>query len=92
MALRIAIGILIAASLIYAIDAAVLRFRASTNRDTAFGTVTVRPYYAIPRKDKKSDLMFADPRDETCAHSLFPQLGYTPCWYLSRHKQPRMPD
>jgi hypothetical protein len=90
--LRVLLGIFLAVVLIYVIDAAVLRFRASTNRDAAFGTVTVRAYYAIPRKDKKTDLMFADPKDETCTNSLFPQMGYSPCWYLQRHKQQQMPD
>jgi hypothetical protein len=22
---------------------------------------------------------------DTCVHSLFPQNGYYPCWYVSRH-------
>ena len=90
--LRVVLGLCLTAVLIYVIDAAVLRFRASTNRNAAFGTVTVRGYYAIPRKDKKTDLMFADPRDETCAHSIFSQMGYSPCWYLSRHKQQEIPE
>ncbi len=92
LALRVILGLVIAAALIFAIDAGVLRFRASTNQAAAFGTVKVRPYYAIPRKDKKTELMFEEPQDETCTHSLFPQMGYTPCWYLSGHKQQQMPD
>jgi hypothetical protein len=25
----------------------------------------------------------------TCVHSLFPHMGYQPCWYLSRHSEQR---
>jgi len=90
--LRILLGLILAAALAYAADAAVLRFRASTNRSAAFGTVTIRGYYAIPRKDKKTDLMFDEPRDETCVNSLFPQMSYSPCWYLRGHKQQQILD
>jgi len=79
------LGLAVAAALVYAVDAAVLRFRAATNRN-AFGTVTVHPYYAVDRKDKKTEYMYEDAQDETCVNSLFPHLGDTPCWYLRRHK------
>ncbi len=82
--LRALLAVCLAAALAFAIDAALLRYRASTNRH-AFSTVTVHPYYSFPRKDKKLELLFEDPRDETCANSLFPQMGYSPCWYLRRH-------
>jgi hypothetical protein len=82
--LRSVLALCLAAASAFVIDAAILRYRASTNRNP-FGTVTVHPYYAFPRKDKKTELVFDDPRDETCANSLFPQMGYSPCWYLRRH-------
>jgi hypothetical protein len=28
----------------------------------------------------------AAPQDETCVNSLFPQLGYRACWYVSKSK------
>ncbi len=83
--LRGLLGLAVAVALAYAVDAAVLRFRAATHRN-AFGTVTVHPYYAMDRKDKKTEFMYDDPRDETCVNSLFPHLGDSPCWYLRRHK------
>jgi len=89
--LRALLALCLAAASAFAIDAAVLRYRASTNHN-AFGTVTVHPYYAFPRKDKKIELIFDDPRDETCAHSLFPQMGYSPCWYLRRHSDYELPN
>jgi hypothetical protein len=74
--LRSLLGLAVAASLAYLIDAAVLRFRVATNRN-ALSTVTVRPYYAVDRKDKKTEFLFSDPQEETCVNS--------PCWYLRRH-------
>jgi len=89
--LRALLAVCLAAALALALDAALLRYRASANRN-AFGTVTVHPYYAFPRKDKKIEVIFDDPRDETCANSLFPQMGYSPCWYLRRHSDRQLPD
>jgi hypothetical protein len=89
--LRALLGICVAAASAFMIDAGVLRYRAAGNHN-AFGTVTVHPYYAFPRKDKKIELVFDDPRDETCAHSLFPQMGYPPCWYLGSHTDYEMPN
>jgi hypothetical protein len=85
------LALCLAGALAFAIDAAILRYRASAKRN-AFGTVTVHPYYAFPRKDKKTELMFDDPRDETCSNSLFPQMGYSPCWYLRSHSDQQLPN
>jgi hypothetical protein len=89
--LRTLLGIAISVALLYAVDAAVLRFRAATNRN-AFATITVHPYFAVERKDKKIEYMYDDPRDETCVNSLFPHLGDSPCWYLRKHKDEQLPD
>jgi hypothetical protein len=89
--MRILLAVSLAGALAFAVDAAVLRYRASAHRN-AFATVTVHPYYAFPRKDKKTELMFGDPRDQACANSLFPQMGYSPCWYLRRHPDQQLPD
>ncbi len=82
--LRGLLGLAAALALAYAVDAAILRFRASTNRG-AFSTVTVHPYFAMDRKDKKTEYVYEDTRDETCVNALFPHMGDSPCWYLRRH-------
>jgi len=82
--LRVLLGTVGTLALVYAVDAAVLRFRAATNRG-AFGTVTVHPYFAMDRKDKKIEYIYDDPQDETCVNSLFPHMGDSPCWYLKLH-------
>jgi len=73
----------------YLADYVLLRYRMSTNRNP-YGTVTVQPYYAVPRKDHKTEFLFDDPQDQTCVNSLFPHFGSSPCWYLSRNKQKRI--
>ncbi|MBV8810980.1 MAG: hypothetical protein JO033_20110 [Acidobacteriaceae bacterium] len=86
---RVIACMVLGAAAIYLIDYALLRIRIATNR-SAYGTVTVRPYYAVPRKDHRTEFLFDDPRDETCVHALFPHLGHDPCWYLNRHQERRI--
>ena len=57
-----------------------------------FGTVQIKSYYAIPQKDRKTEFYLADPVTKTCVHSLFPHLGYSPCWYLERKKLQRIDE
>lgn len=78
--------ILLAAS-VYAADYASVRIPIPRNR-TAFSTVTVRPYYSVGLKSGKSDLYFLDPQKQTCVNSLFPHMGFSPCWYLRQHTHP----
>lgn len=78
--------ILLAAS-VYAADYASVRIPIPKDR-AAFSTVTVRPYYAVGLKSGKSDLYFLDPQKQTCVNSLFPHLGFSPCWYLRKHTHP----
>lgn len=55
--------------------------------DDPVGMVRVQPTYAIPHKDGRAELVFGDPVDQPCLHSLFPHMGYAPCWYLNRQNQ-----
>ena len=43
-------------------------------------------FYAVRLKGKKVEYMPLENANETCAYSLFPQLGYAPCWYVERHR------
>lgn len=80
--------LLLAAALaaLYAGDYMVLRARLPQS----LSKVTVEPYYAVPQKDGKTEFMMLDPEDRTCAQSLFPHMGYSPCWYLRKHTQQRI--
>jgi hypothetical protein len=74
--------------LLYAGDYASVRFRIPKSREP-LGTVLVQPYYAVPLKDGKTELMFLKPENQTCVNSIFPHLGYSPCWYVRRHRDQR---
>jgi hypothetical protein len=76
-------------SVVYVCDYVSVRFRIPKSREP-FGTVNVQRYYAVKQKDGKTEFMFDPPENQVCVHSLFPHLGYTPCWYLSRSNPQRI--
>jgi hypothetical protein len=55
-----------------------------------FGAVKVQRYYAVQKKNGKPDFYFLEPETQVCVHSLFPHLGYSPCWYANRKKVKRI--
>lgn len=77
------------AAMLYAGDYASVRLPFPKDR-AAYGTVVVRPYYDVGLKSGKSQFYFLDPQNQTCVNSLFPHLGYTPCWYLRKHVRQRI--
>ncbi len=79
------IGAVLGLALLYLGDYAVVRLRHEPT-----GTVTVRHYMAIQEKANRVEYVFNGAENETCAHSIFPQMGYPPCWYLSRHPEQRV--
>ena len=79
----IAICAILLAVGVYAGDYVLIRYRVAKNSN-AYGTVRVRRYYAVTMKNGKPEYYFDQPTDQTCVHSLFPHLGYVPCWYLAR--------
>lgn len=66
---------------VYAGDYGLLRYKMSGNT----GLDTVTSYYGTPTKDGKMEIFTDQPQTETCVHSLFPHLGYRPCWYANRN-------
>jgi hypothetical protein len=50
------------------------------------GSVLVKRYYAVGLKNGKTEMYYADPENQTCVNSIFPHMGYSPCWYLRRYK------
>lgn len=86
---RIALIVVALFALLYAGDYASVRFRIPKSRDP-YGVVQLRPYYAVRQKDGKPEFYFLDPENRVCVHSLFPHMGYNPCWYVSRHTQRRV--
>ena len=71
-------------------DYLAVRFPGSRN---PFGSVDVQPYYAIHLKNKKTEFDFdVPPQTNVCVRSLFPHLGYPPCWYASRKTSQRIDE
>lgn len=79
-------SIIVLTGLVYVGDYVSIRYKIPNSRGQ-FGTVTVTKLYLIHEKNNKTEYELAPSEDRTCVHSLFPQLGYTPCWYLSRHSE-----
>lgn len=77
------VGLLV---VLYVGDYCAVRYRIPYGRDP-FGQVTVQPVYVIHEKNGKIEYQFADPEVDACVRSLFPHMGYSPCWYLSRHTE-----
>jgi hypothetical protein len=71
-------------ALLYLGDYLSVRFQIP-NRRELLTSVQIEVYYAVKLKGQKTEFMRADPEMETCVRSLFPQIGYLPCWYVTRH-------
>lgn len=84
--LRAGVGLLTLVAIVYVGDFCVVRYKIPHDRDP-FGQVTVQPVYVIHEKNGKIEYQFADPEVDACVRSLFPHMGYSPCWYLSRHTE-----
>lgn len=78
-------GLLAAVLVAYVVDAIQIRVRSKMGGPSGvYDTVTV--YYAAALKGNRYEIFTDRPDHETCSRSLFPQLGYEPCWYLRQHK------
>ena len=55
-------------------------------RRSPFNTVRITKFYAVPQKDGKTSFEPGQPETQTCVNSMFPHMGYSPCWYVKRHR------
>ncbi len=82
IAKRMLIAIPVFLVMLYAGDCAWLKLRMRYSQfGPAYGTVQF--YLATLTKNGKEEIFFDLPQTETCTRSLFPQLAYRPCWYVS---------
>jgi len=89
MRLLIASAVLGFLVMAYLADDLSVRYRIPRSRQP-FGTVIIQRYDAIAEKNGKTEFDFEDPVTQACIHSLFPHMGYEPCWYLARHAEQRI--
>jgi len=60
------------------------------HRRQPLGSVMIQRYDAIAEKNNKTEFDFEAPITQGCVHSVFPHMGYEPCWYLARHSEQRI--
>ena len=71
--------------LIYTGDYLFVRYRMTRNlTGDPFETRIIERAYGIPHKNGSAEIVTDPPESETCVHSIFPHMGYEPCWYLNR--------
>jgi hypothetical protein len=74
--------------LIYIGDYLFVRFRMTRNLSgDPFETRMVERAYGLPHKNGSAEIVTDPPEAETCVHSIFPHMGYEPCWYLNRNSK-----
>ena len=79
---RVLLFAAVSVAILYTGDYLSLRYRIP-NREP-LGVVKIQKYYAVRQKNRKTEYYFLDPENRQCVHSLFPHLGFSPCWYVSR--------
>jgi hypothetical protein len=88
MARRVALGIIALSAVLYAGDYVSVRYRMAKGKaGDPLESMKIQRTYVIPHKDGRAEIIFGDPETQVCVHSLFPHLGYTPCWYMKRQSQ-----
>jgi hypothetical protein len=89
----ILLSTLAALALLYTGDYLSVRLRAMHPKPSdPFESLSTLRMLAIPEKNNKTEFE-VDPQNPnttvTCIHSLFPHMGYSPCWYIKpRINQP----
>jgi hypothetical protein len=81
---RALVATVIAVAALYVGDDLALNYRIARG-GAAAATETVTVLYGTPLKDGRVSIFWNQPQTETCARSIFPHLGYLPCWYAKRH-------
>lgn len=78
-----AIVLLLLFGMLYAGDWVVWKLRDS--RGVGNGTVEVHQFLATSLKGNKTEYDMTGTAQQTCSRSIFPQQGYSACWWLRRH-------
>jgi hypothetical protein len=87
---RVAVAGLALLLLLYAGDDFWVRYRMRSPKQ-GNPLDSVISYYATALKNGKIEVFYDQPITRMCVHSIFPHLGYMPCWYLRRSAITRIP-
>jgi hypothetical protein len=85
---RAVIGLVAAMVAVYAVDWLVYRYRAA--HGTAFDSVKVNQFVAVPLKNGKDEFDYVGSQQVGCVRALFPWAGDEPCWWVRRHAEGRV--
>jgi hypothetical protein len=93
LAKRVLVSFLVVLVLLYGSDYLYVRVRMLHPKPAdPFESIKSLRVLAIPEKNGKTEFEVDAQNPEqtvTCVHSLFPHIGYSPCWYLKpRINQP----
>jgi len=80
---RVLLGLVAAAVVVYLGDWAVWRVRVATGG--GMGKATVSQFVVAPLKGNKEEYYYQGTADVDCSQSLFPQAGSGACWWLKGH-------
>jgi hypothetical protein len=78
---RIATVLVVLIVVLYFVDYIIVSLRSEPT-----GTCQITKFYAVPQKDGKTSYEPGEPETQTCVNSIFPHMGYSPCWYMKRHR------
>ena len=74
---------------VFTADYLALRLRIAMHAN-AFDSVQVQRIYYLLLKNGKTEITPGEMETQTCVRSLFPHLGYSPCWYARRRTEKRV--
>jgi len=82
---RGAMGVLIAALLLWVGDWAVFAVRAA--RGNGYDQVQVQQFLSTALKGNKTEFDYLGTAQVSCVRALLPHGGTSPCWWVRRHRQ-----
>jgi hypothetical protein len=92
---RMLVSAIVLLAILFAGDYASVRLRAAYPRfGSAYDSVRIVRLLAIPLKNGRTEYQLDALQPNvtvTCVRSLFPHLGYEPCWYVRRNSHKPIP-
>jgi hypothetical protein len=76
---KLILGLLGFLAALYLGDYAQLKMRGAN------GTSVIPITLGTPMKDGRVQIFTGDNQTETCVKSLFPHMGFSPCWYVKQN-------
>jgi hypothetical protein len=80
------VTVILLSVVLYVCDFISFRYK-MTYKGTGAALGVVQFLIGVEKKNGAVEIYYGNPQTESCARSLFPQLGHRPCWYASRQTQ-----